>query len=75
MVEPLSERDQLALQIMHKHPRSIALRERAAREQLGLTGTRFHQLVLAIANSRAGLAHDPILCHRIVRLSQRRRAA
>lgn len=75
MVEPLSERDQVALGILHKHPRSQALQERAARELLELTPTRYRQLLLAIAQSEAGWAHDPILCKRILRLAGRRHAA
>lgn len=56
------------LQIMARHPRSQAARERAARDLLGLTGTRFHQVVNALIDTEAALAHDPPLVNRLRRI-------
>lgn len=74
MPQPLSERDVLVLQIMKKHPRSQGAREREARELLGLTGTAFHQLVNALIDTEAALAHDPLLVHRLQRIRDGRQA-
>jgi hypothetical protein len=74
MVEPLSDRDVLALQIMAKHPRSQGQRENAARELLGLTPTRFHQLINALVDSEAALQHDPLLINRLRRIRDGRTA-
>lgn len=68
VVQPLSERDVLVLQIMKRHPRSEGLRVRAAQELLGLTPTRFHQLLNAIIDTEAALAHDPLLVNRLRRI-------
>jgi hypothetical protein len=72
MVQPLSERDILVLQIMKAHPRSQGVRERVARERLGLTGTAFHQLANAIIDTEAALAHDPLLVNGLRRLREGR---
>lgn len=74
MVEQLSERDICALQIMAKHPRSQGAREKAAKELLELSPTRFHQLVNALIDTEAALAHDPLLVNRLRRLRDGRTA-
>ena len=46
-------------------------KERAVREELGLSPTRYYQLLNALLDDPAALAHDPVTVNRL----RRRRAA
>lgn len=55
--------------------RHAGSRERAARAELGLSPTRFYQVLNALLDDPAALAHDPVLVNRLRRLRERHAAA
>ena len=69
----LSESDQAILQFERDWWRSRRPKERAVRERLGLSGTRYHQLLNALIDRPDALAYDPMLVGRLRRLRERRR--
>lgn len=48
-------------------------KDRAIRERLGITPTRYHQLLLGAIDRPEVLAYDPMLVHRLRRLRDARR--
>ena len=50
-----------------------APKERAIRERLGLSTTRYHQLLTKAINLPEALAYDPMLVRRLRRLREARR--
>ncbi|WP_221348239.1 DUF3263 domain-containing protein [Streptomyces beigongshangae] len=49
-------------------------KERAVREELGLTPVRYYQLLNALLDTERALAHDPVTVNRLRRVRDVRRA-
>jgi hypothetical protein len=74
-VQTLSENDIAILRFEREWWRRRMPKERAVRERLGLSGTRYHQLLNALIDRPDALAFDPMLVGRLRRLRERRRRA
>ncbi|MGK5730323.1 DUF3263 domain-containing protein [Streptomyces sp. URMC 124] len=48
-------------------------KERAVRERLGMTPTRYYQLLNALLDDPRALAHDPVTVNRLRRIRDARR--
>ncbi|WP_316526864.1 DUF3263 domain-containing protein [Kitasatospora brasiliensis] len=77
MGEPgeLSERDRAVLALEGRQWRTAGAKERAIREELGLSPTRYYQLLNALLDREEALAHAPVLVNRLHRIREARRAA
>ncbi|MCC3655739.1 MULTISPECIES: DUF3263 domain-containing protein [Streptomyces] len=49
-------------------------RDRAIREQLGMSPTAYFQILNALLDDERALAHDPVTVNRLRRIRERRRA-
>ncbi|AYG81432.1 hypothetical protein DWB77_03578 [Streptomyces hundungensis] len=49
-------------------------KERAIREELGVSPTRYYQLLNALLDDTRALAHDPVTVNRLRRLREEQRA-
>jgi hypothetical protein len=65
------ERDLLAFE--HLTWRHAGSRDTAIRERFDMTPTRYHQLLNALIDRPAALAHDPVTVKRLRRLREQRR--
>ncbi|MGV9991328.1 DUF3263 domain-containing protein [Streptomyces sp. NPDC003374] len=66
------ERDILALE--RRGFTGPGAKERAIREELGLSPVRYYQLLNALLDDTRALAHDPVTVNRLRRLRDSRRA-
>ncbi|MCQ4085081.1 DUF3263 domain-containing protein [Streptomyces sp. RB6PN25] len=73
-LEPLSDRDRAVLALAARQWPARAAMDRAIREQLGISPTRYHQLLGALLDDPRALAHDPVTVNRLRRARDRRRA-
>lgn len=64
----LSERDQLVLEVEQHWYRYGATKDEAIRTQLRMSATDYHQVLGALMDSEAALAHNPVLVQRLRRL-------
>ena len=64
----LSERDCAILAFERQSWRHAGAKEQAIRDQFELSATRYYQLLNALLDNPAALAHDPILVGRLRRL-------
>ncbi|MFW6695288.1 DUF3263 domain-containing protein [Streptomyces sp. MAR4 CNX-425] len=71
----LSERDLAVLALETRAWPAPGAKERAIRERLGLSPTRYYQLLNALLDDPRALAHDPVTVHRLRRVRQARRDA
>ncbi len=73
--EGLSERDRAVLAVERASWPGPGAKERAIRERLGMSPTRYYQLLNALLDDPRALAHDPVTVNRLrrVRASRRRR--
>ena len=71
----LSERDRKILDFERSWWQQEGAKEAAIREQLGLSGTRYYELLQQLCDSPAARAYDPLVIHRLRRLRDRRRRA
>lgn len=74
----LNERDQEILAFERQWWRYAGAKEQCIRDQFDMSATRYYQLLNALVDSPAALAHDPMLIKRLRRLRstrQRTRAA
>ncbi|MER6401340.1 MULTISPECIES: DUF3263 domain-containing protein [unclassified Kitasatospora] len=71
----LDERDTAVLELEGRQWRTAGAKERAIREELGLSSTRYYQLLNALLDRPAALAHAPVLVNRLRRVREARRAA
>ncbi|GAA0332743.1 DUF3263 domain-containing protein [Streptomyces olivoreticuli] len=69
----LSERDRAVLTFERRTWASAGAKERAIREDLGLTPTRYYQLLNALLDDAAAVAYDPVTVNRLRRLRDARR--
>ncbi|WP_412080138.1 DUF3263 domain-containing protein [Streptomyces sp. SJL17-1] len=72
----LGEREQALLAVERRSWPGPGAKERAVRENLGLSPTRYYQLLNALLDDPRALAHDPVTVNRLRRVrdeKQRRR--
>lgn len=70
----LSDRDRAVLALERRSWPGPGAKERAVREQLGMSPTRYYQLLNALLDDPRALAHDPVTVNRLRRLRETRRA-
>lgn len=69
----LSDRDRALLALERRTWPGPGAKERAVREQLGITPTRYYQLLNALLDDPRALAHDPVTVNRLRRVRDARR--
>src|SRR4029079_4605545 len=72
---PLSERDQQMLALERQWWKYAGAKEQAIRELFDLSATHYYQLLNALIDSEAALAHDPMMVKRLRRLRTSRQRA
>lgn len=70
----LSERDLSVLAVERRGWTSPGMKERAIREQLEMSPTRYYQLLNALLDDPRALAHDPVTVNRLRRRREAQRA-
>ncbi|MFJ4920940.1 DUF3263 domain-containing protein [Streptomyces sp. NPDC088725] len=73
MTSELSDRDRAVLAMEAGGWPGPGAKERAIRERLGLSPTRYYQLLNALLDDPAAAEHDPVTVNRLRRLRQARR--
>lgn len=68
----LSPRDRAILDFEQRVPSHSGRKDAAIREMLGISPTRYYQLLNTLLDSPAALAAEPALVHRLRRLRDRR---
>ncbi|MGW3077111.1 MULTISPECIES: DUF3263 domain-containing protein [unclassified Kitasatospora] len=71
----LSERERAVLALEARQWRTAGAKERAIREELGLSPTRYYQVLNALLDREEALAHAPVLVNRLRRVREARRGA
>ncbi|MFF2143009.1 DUF3263 domain-containing protein [Kitasatospora sp. NPDC101155] len=71
----LSERDRAVLALEGRQWRTAGAKERAIREELGLSSTRYYQLLNGLLDREEALAAAPVLVNRLRRVREARRGA
>ena len=71
----LSERDQQILAFERQWWKYAGAKEQAVRELFDLSATRYYQVLNALIDNPAALAHDPMLVKRLRRLRSSRQRA
>ncbi|WP_424889697.1 DUF3263 domain-containing protein [Streptomyces sp. XH2] len=69
----LSELDLAVLALERRAFSGPGAKERAVRERLGMTPTRYYQLLGALLDDPRALAHDPVTVNRLRRIRDARR--
>ncbi|GAA0489733.1 MULTISPECIES: DUF3263 domain-containing protein [Streptomyces] len=72
--ERLSARDEAVLAVERRSWAGPGAKERAIRERLGISPTRYYQLLNALLDDPRALAHDPVTVNRLRRIREERRA-
>ncbi len=72
---PLSERDQQILAFERQWWKYAGAKEQAVRELFEMSATRYYQVLNALIDSPAALAHDPMLIKRLRRMRSSRQRA
>ncbi|MFJ7628350.1 DUF3263 domain-containing protein [Streptomyces sp. NPDC097595] len=70
---PLSDRDRAVLAVERQSWAGAGVKERAIRERLGLSPTRYYQLLNALLDDRRALEEDPVTVNRLRRVRDARR--
>ena len=70
----LTERDRAALALERRTWASQGLKDRAIREELGMSPPRYYQLLNALLDDQRALEHDPVTVNRLRRLREAQRA-
>ena len=73
--EALSERDEQILAFERQWWKYAGAKEQAVRELFEMSATRYYQVLNALIDSPAALAHDPMLIKRLRRLRSSRQRA
>ncbi|MFF6774333.1 DUF3263 domain-containing protein [Streptomyces sp. NPDC012637] len=68
----LGERERAVLAMERRSWPGPGAKERAVREQLGLSATRYYQLLNALLDDPRALAHDPVTVNRLRRVRAER---
>ncbi|GGC05334.1 DUF3263 domain-containing protein [Cellulomonas carbonis] len=71
----LSERDQQILAFERQWWKYAGAKEQAVRELFEMSATRYYQVLNALIDSPAALAHDPMLVKRLRRMRSSRQRA
>ncbi|MFH8556530.1 DUF3263 domain-containing protein [Streptomyces celluloflavus] len=71
---PLSTRDEAVLAVERRSWPSPGAKERVIRERLGISPTRYYQLLNALLDDPRALAHDAVTVNRLRRVRDARRA-
>ena len=71
----LSDRDVLILKFERSWWRHAGQKEQAIRKEFALSSARYYQVLNALIDSPAALAHDPLLIRRLQRMRDERHAA
>jgi hypothetical protein len=74
VVSGLSERELAVLALEARQWRTAGAKERAIREELDLSATRYYQLLNGLLDREEALAHDPVLVNRLRRIRAAKRA-
>ncbi|MFI6862036.1 DUF3263 domain-containing protein [Streptomyces sp. NPDC050421] len=69
----LSDRDRAVLAVERQSWTGPGAKERAIREQLGISPTRYYQLLNALLDDRRALEADPVTVNRLRRVRDARR--
>ncbi|MEU9763983.1 DUF3263 domain-containing protein [Streptomyces sp. NPDC047985] len=69
----LSDRDRAVLAVERRSWAGPGAKERAIRERLGISPTRYYQLLNALLDDRRALAEDPVTVNRLRRVRDARR--
>jgi hypothetical protein len=69
----LDERDRKILDFEREAWKLSVAKERAIRERLGLSPTRYHQLLRRVLDRPEAIAYDPMLVRRLRRVREARR--
>lgn len=67
-LRPLSESERAVLAMERRSWPGPGAKERAIREQLGLSPVRYYQLLNALLDDESALAHDPVTVNRLRRV-------
>lgn len=70
----LSARELAVLGVERQGWAGPGAKERAVREQLGISPTRYYQLLNALLDDARAVAHDPVTVNRLRRIRDERRA-
>ncbi|MEU8521384.1 DUF3263 domain-containing protein [Streptomyces sp. NBC_01216] len=68
----LEERERAVLAVERRSWPGPGAKERAVREQLGLSPTRYYQLLNALLDDPRALVHDPVTVNRLRRVRAER---
>lgn len=71
----MTRRDRDILQFERQWWQYAGAKEQAVKEMFGLSPTRYYQVLNAIIDTPAALAHDPLLVRRLRRMRQSRQQA
>jgi len=71
----LSERERQVLAFERRWWKHAGSKEQAIRDQFGVSATRYYQMLNALLDNPAALAHDPVLVKRLRRLRATRQRA
>jgi hypothetical protein len=71
----LSDRDQQVLAFERRWWKYAGAKEQAIRELFGMSANRYYQVLNALIDSPAALAHDPMLIKRLRRMRTSRQRA
>jgi hypothetical protein len=71
----LSDRDIQILKFERSWWRHAGQKEQAIRKEFGLSSARYYQVLSALIDSPAALAHDPMLIKRLQRMRDERLAS
>lgn len=74
-VVELSDRDREVLAFERQWWKYAGAKEQAIRELFDMSATRYYQVLNALIDSPAALAHDPMLIKRLRRMRQSRQRA
>ncbi|WP_189131749.1 DUF3263 domain-containing protein [Wenjunlia tyrosinilytica] len=70
----LSDRDRAVLDLARRTWSRPGAKERAIREQLGMSPTRYYQVLNALLDTPDALEHDPVTVNRLRRMRDARRS-
>ena len=71
----LSERETAVLELERSWWQQPGSKEAAIRDRLGMSASRYYQLLAALADTPEALAHDPLTVRRVRRARVRRQRA
>ncbi|MFJ4683790.1 DUF3263 domain-containing protein [Streptomyces sp. NPDC088789] len=72
--EPLGSRERGILALERRGFPGPGAKERAIREELGMSPVRYYQVLNALLDDERALEHDPVTVNRLRRVRQSRRA-